>query len=129
MFREDRDDEGEDLGARMRHALEGPSSRGRPAMLIGTDVPGYDVAYLAEAAAALQAGTAVLGPAEDGGYVLIGLPRPLDVFTGIAWSTSQVMAQTRDRLQGQGESWRELAPLWDIDTADDLARWRAAEAG
>ena len=70
---------GDDLGARMRNALRSSIARGIPALLIGTDVPGYDVAYLAHAAAALERHDAVVGPAEDGGYVLVGLARDIDV--------------------------------------------------
>ena len=122
---------GEDLGARMRHALRTALARGRPALLIGTDVPGYDVAYLARAAAALARCDAVVGPAEDGGYVLIGLGRDLDVFGGVPWSTPGVLAATRARLAAAGARHAELPPLWDVDGHDDYMRWRersAAEA-
>lgn len=116
--------EGADLGARMRHALHTSLAEQRPALLIGTDAPDLDIAALAEAAAALQSHDAVVTPAEDGGYVLIGLTRDVDAFSGIAWSTPEVMAQTRLRLSSAGLKWKELPPLWDVDTAEDLARWR-----
>lgn len=120
---------GADLGARMRHALRASLDASRPALLIGTDAPDLDLAYLAEAAAALQSHDAVVGPAEDGGYVLIGLARDADAFTGVAWSTPAVMAQTRSLLTTAGVTWKELAPLWDVDTADDLARWQSRTRG
>jgi hypothetical protein len=115
---------GDDLGARMRHALRTSIARGHPALLIGTDVPGYDVGYLAHAAAALERHDAVIGPAEDGGYVLIGLARDVDVFRGVPWSTPDVMATTRARLAAARASHAELPPLWDVDTHDDFLRWR-----
>lgn len=115
---------GGDLGARMRHALCASIARGRPALLIGTDVPGYDVAYVARAAAALARHDAVVGPAEDGGYVLIGLARDLDVFGDVQWSTARVLEQTRERLALAGASHALLPPLWDVDTHDDYLRWR-----
>jgi rSAM/selenodomain-associated transferase 2/rSAM/selenodomain-associated transferase 1 len=115
---------GGDLGSRMRHALRTSLARGRPALLIGTDVPGYDVAYLAQAAAALARRDAVIGPAEDGGYVLIGLACDLDLFSGIAWSTPRVMAMTRERLAACGARHAELPALWDVDCHDDLLRWQ-----
>ena len=118
--------EGADLGERMRHASRASLAAGRPALVIGTDVPGYDVAYLAAAAAVLQSHDAVVGPAEDGGYVLVGLARDVDAFTGIAWSTPDVMDQTRKRLASAQATWRELPPLMDVDTAEDLARWKAS---
>jgi rSAM/selenodomain-associated transferase 2/rSAM/selenodomain-associated transferase 1 len=119
---------GADLGERMRHALRDSLAAGRCALLIGSDVPGFDVVYLAEAAAALQTHDAVVGPSEDGGYVLIGLARDVDAFADVAWSTPEVMAQTRTRLALAGATWKELPRLWDVDTAEDLARWRATAA-
>jgi len=65
----------------------------------------------------------VIGPAEDGGYVLIGLARDIDVFGGVPWSTSEVMASTCARLAAAGASHVELPPLWDVDTVDDFLRW------
>jgi rSAM/selenodomain-associated transferase 2/rSAM/selenodomain-associated transferase 1 len=115
---------GDDLGARMRHALHLSLARGRTVLLIGTDVPGYDVAYLARAAAALARHDAVVGPAEDGGYALIGLACDVDAFSGVPWSTPEVMATTRARLAACGASHAELPPLWDVDTHDDLLRWQ-----
>jgi rSAM/selenodomain-associated transferase 2/rSAM/selenodomain-associated transferase 1 len=119
---------GDDLGARMRNALRSSTTRGAPALLIGTDVPGFDVAYLARAAAALERHDAVVGPAEDGGYVLIGLACDIDVFGGIAWSTADVMAATRARLAACGARHVELPALWDVDTHDDLLRWQERPA-
>jgi len=116
--------EGDDLGARMRGALRSSTARGAAALLIGTDVPGYDVAYLAHAAAALERHDAVLGPASDGGYVLIGLACDVDAFSGVPWSTPEVMAATRARLAAAHASLAELPPLWDVDTYDDYLRWR-----
>ena len=115
---------GDDLGARMRNALRSSTTRGVPALLVGTDVPGYDVAYLARAAAALERHDAVIGPAEDGGYVLVGLARDIDVFGGVPWSTPEVMAATRARLAATDASHVEIPPLWDVDTHDDYVRWR-----
>jgi rSAM/selenodomain-associated transferase 2/rSAM/selenodomain-associated transferase 1 len=114
---------GDDLGARMHHALRTSIARGHSALLIGTDVPGYDVAYLARAAAELERHDAVIGPADDGGYVLIGLARDIDVFRGVPWSTPDVMTATRARLAAARASHAELPPLWDVDTHDDFLRW------
>ena len=66
-------------------------------------------------------------PAEDGGYVLIGLARPVaSLFHDIAWGSDRVMAQSRERLRAAGVRWRELAPSWDVDRPEDLARLRAS---
>ncbi len=117
--------QGSDLGARMHHALMRALARGMPAMLIGTDCPVLDADVLAQAAMALTDRDAVLVPAEDGGYVLVGLARPLDIFEGIPWSTADVMPATRSRLAAERATWRELPMLWDVDLPQDLARWEA----
>lgn len=114
--------EGEDLGARMHHAFESGLSRGGPVVLIGTDCPQLTVQDLQEAFAALGNGIdAVLGPAADGGYYLIGLHRPQpQLFVEMAWSNPNVLHETRSRLDAAGLRWHELRVLHDIDTPADL---------
>ncbi len=119
---------GADLGARMRTALDSSLARGAHPILIGTDCPVLDVGYLARATAALDTADAVFGPAEDGGYVLVGLARRIDAFTGIPWSTSDTMAATRAKIASLGATWEELPTLWDVDEPRDLARWQALDA-
>ena len=119
--------QGNDLGARMQAALRSALDRGRPALLIGTDCPALDAAHLAAAADALRDHDAVFVPAEDGGYVLVGLARAVDAFEGIAWSAAGVMAATHARLAAAGASWRELPPLWDVDRPEDLRRLAALD--
>lgn len=115
--------EGADLGARMDHAFARALMRG-PAIAIGTDCPALTVADLCDAAAALREGVhAVIAPAEDGGYVLIGLRRREPrLFSGIDWGSASVMAQTRARLAELGWTWCELAPRWDVDRPEDMTR-------
>ena len=65
----------------------------------------------------------MLIPAEDGGYVLIGAREAQpQLFSGIAWGTAAVMAETRARIAALGLNAAELPALWDVDTEDDLAR-------
>jgi hypothetical protein len=111
-----------DLGARMLAAFGA-----RPTLLIGTDCPALTPAHLREAAAALATHDLVLIPAEDGGYVLIGAraPHP-ELFAGMTWSVPSVLAETRTRIAACGLTARELPPLWDVDTEDDLARMERA---
>ena len=111
----------------MRFALSSSLDVGTPSLLIGTDAPALDVAYLRLASEALSTRDAVLGAAEDGGYVLVGLARPADIFSGIAWSTDEVMAATRAKLAHAGLTWAELPTLWDVDTSADLERYREWE--
>ena len=112
-----------DLGVRMGRAMqrvlaERDTDR---ALLIGTDAPGLDAAYLRLAAKALAEHDAVFGPALDGGYTLVGMKRAeCGVFDGIAWSTPAVMQQTRERIASLGLTHAELAPLADVDEPADL---------
>ena len=111
-----------DLGDRMFRALR----RHSRAILIGSDCPALRPSDLRAAASALRAGAdAVLAPAEDGGYVLIGLQRvSWRLFEGIPWGGPQVLAQTRRRLEALRWRWRELRTLWDVDRPEDVARLR-----
>jgi rSAM/selenodomain-associated transferase 1 len=109
-----------DLGARMHTAVLAANG---PVLVIGTDCPALTARHLREAADTLRDHDAVLIPVEDGGYVLIGLRQPCgSLFPNMEWSTAAVMAETRKRLRALGLSWRELAPLWDVDTPEDFAR-------
>lgn len=117
-----------DLGARMLAACQGADGA---VIVIGTDCPALTPAHLREAADVLREGTdAVVVPAEDGGYVLIGSRRPqAGLFADMTWSTDTVMAETRRRCARLGLSWREPAQLWDVDRPADIARLRAAGLG
>lgn len=116
--------QGTDLGARMAQAFAEVLQRAPQAVCIGTDCPALTAQHLRDAAAALQSGhDAVFVPAEDGGYILIGLARNEPrLFTGIDWGGAQVMAQTRERLRSCGLRWHELETLWDVDRPEDWQR-------
>ncbi len=120
-----------DLGMRMARALESALAQGSVGLLIGSDCPALTAEYLREAAAALREGCdAVIGPAEDGGYVLIGLARgpAAPLFEDMVWGGATVMEETRRRLAGRKLRWRELATLWDVDRPEDLARLASLRA-
>lgn len=119
-----------DLGARMARALERQLATSPAALLIGTDAPLLDAAYLQQAALLLQSNDAVFGPAADGGYVLVGLRRPMPgLFEGMRWSHPAVMADTRQRAARAGLRHAELAVLHDIDEPADLAHLPASWRG
>ena len=111
-----------DIGQRMARVFaQSFAQTGGPLLLMGSDLPGLSAAVLRDAAAALAGHDAVFVPALDGGYGLVGLHRPLPgLFDGVAWSTPQVMAQTRQRLAACGLRHAELPPLPDIDEPADL---------
>jgi rSAM/selenodomain-associated transferase 1 len=118
-------DQGEgDLGVRMQRALALATRGGGRALLIGCDCPALSVPDLRAALRALEQGADLaFVPAEDGGYVLVGAgSAPAEIFTGVAWGTNQVMAQTRERLRRTGLKWTELAPRWDLDRPEDYDR-------
>ncbi len=110
-----------DLGARLARAARRHLARGGQVLLIGTDCPALSAVRLRAAAAALADHEAALYPALDGGYTLLGLraDHP-SLFTAIPWSTAQVAAVTRARMQALG--WRVWVgeALPDIDTPADL---------
>lgn len=111
-----------DLGARLHAAIA--HSR-RPTLAIGTDCPALDADHLHRASATLRNYDAVVIPAEDGGYVLIGMREPQpSLFEGMQWSTDRVMDETRQRLRDLNLRWRELPTLWDVDRPEDVERMK-----
>ena len=111
-----------DIGQRMQAAMAAATTPGG-VIVIGTDCPALTPGHLRQAAAALAEQDAVVIPAEDGGYVLLGLRQAnAAVFSGVAWSTPQVMAQTRARLAAAGLRHAEFSPLFDVDRSSDLPR-------
>ncbi len=114
---------GEDLGERMHLALRSQLDDAGGALLVGTDCPFLETEDLRLAAHALREGVdAVLGPAEDGGYYLIGVrASDIAVFSGVAWGSDQVLAATRQNFRDLGWRWRELATRRDVDRPEDLA--------
>jgi len=116
--------EGKDVGERMENAFQQAFSEGvSRALLIGSDIPDLPPDVFSEALRALEGNDAVIGPARDGGYYLIGfrsdtfLPA---LFQGIEWSTNTVLTDTLAIFAREGRTVHRL-PLWgDVDTIDDL---------
>jgi rSAM/selenodomain-associated transferase 1 len=122
---------GADLGQRMCNAAGDCLDAGgalaiggvkqRSVIIIGTDCPYMDSEYLQQASAALTDHDVVLGPANDGGYVLIGFKSLYSwLFCDVDWGSDRVLAQTRRKLVDHGISWYELPFLSDIDRPEDL---------
>ncbi|WP_211257528.1 TIGR04282 family arsenosugar biosynthesis glycosyltransferase [Muricoccus aerilatus] len=108
-----------DLGARMAWA-----AADAPAILVGADLPDLLPRHLIAAAAALESHPAVIGPAEDGGYWLLGLREPMpSLFEPMAWGTETVFAETMTRFAAGGVTPALLETLADLDRPEDLARW------
>ncbi|MDP8994087.1 MAG: TIGR04282 family arsenosugar biosynthesis glycosyltransferase [Pseudomonadota bacterium] len=110
-----------DLGERLARAAQRALSQAGAVLLIGADCPGLDRARMRAAAEALASHDAVIHPAEDGGYVLLGLRRfDLSLFEGIAWSTAAVAGATITRIEALGWSLQVGATLRDVDEPADL---------
>ncbi len=118
---------GEDLGARMNNAFCLALKSHKRAMLIGCDCPSLTGQDLEEALIALsQKGCCVLGPAEDGGYVLIGLNQQHpELFDNMPWGTERVLEITCIRIKQNNLYYHALNQQWDIDTPRDLSRYLA----
>ncbi len=119
-----------DLGDRLAVACQAAFASGcQSVMIIGTDCPGLNAFILAEAMKQLQHHDLVLGPAQDGGYYLIGLRRFVpELFQGIAWSTANTLAETVAIARQQRLKTKFLPPLSDVDHPQDLIHWQQATA-
>jgi len=99
-----------------------------PAVIVGSDIPELSARHVAAAFRALGGHDAVLGPAVDGGYWLIGLRRrpriPAGLFEGVRWSSVHALADTRASLP-RNAAVALLETLEDVDDAESHARWRA----
>jgi uncharacterized protein len=113
---------GGDLGSRMMRALR--RYRGRPAVLIGSDIPGVTPAHIADALRAARSGALVFGPATDGGYWLIGA-RNIDqyyrLFRSVRWSGAHALADTIVNV-ACAKRIKYAAKLSDVDDAAAFRR-------
>lgn len=115
--------QGADLGERLLHAFQHTHKQGfQRTILIGSDSPHIGLDIIQRAHEALDDADVVLGPADDGGYYLIAMRAPYDVFTGIPMSTDVVARMTIEAAQRQGLRVRQIDTLSDVDELPDLLR-------
>lgn len=116
-----------DLGTRMLTAFAHAFNQGaRAVLIVGTDCPGLSAVILEQAYAALATHDIVVGPAEDGGYYLLGMKALYeDIFVGKSWSTDSVLTHTLADADRLGLTVAQLPTLRDVDDATDLAAWRS----
>jgi len=114
--------QGTDLGERMAHAMLHNLQQGYNSIIIGTDCPALSATNFEQAFTLLQGNNdVVLGPADDGGYVLMGLKRfSAELFSNIRWGTCEVLETTRERIDKLQWSLTELGTFQDIDRPEDL---------
>ncbi|MCK5335562.1 MAG: TIGR04282 family arsenosugar biosynthesis glycosyltransferase, partial [Gammaproteobacteria bacterium] len=114
---------GGDLGQKMSTALFNALLDYKKVVLIGADIPAIDSDYIQQAFTMLDQDTTVIGPAEDGGYVLIGLTKPQPaIFESIDWGSSKVLQQTIEQLEPEIPVL--LDTLWDVDRPEDVERFK-----
>lgn len=116
---------GGDIGCRMASAFQASFEAGMNAVvIIGIDCPDLNAQLIAQAFQTLRQYDLVLGPAQDGGYYLIGLRRSIpELFTGIHWSTAEVLQKTLGIAQRLKLSVAQLPILRDVDRPEDLSVW------
>ena len=116
---------GADLGERLLNGINSALEQYKFCIVIGTDAPALDEIMIKQAIDKLHEGKAVVFvPAEDGGYVLVGLQQRHDyLFQHITWGSDQVMQQSRDVLEKHGIPYQALATCWDVDRLEDYQRY------
>ena len=113
-----------DLGSRMADALSFVLSLHQKALIIGSDCPGLTPEILDAGCRSLDETDIVLGPADDGGYYLLGcIELHPALFANIKWSTPSVLDQTIEKIKEANLSYCLLEKLHDIDTAEDWNRF------
>ncbi|WP_417529491.1 TIGR04282 family arsenosugar biosynthesis glycosyltransferase [Marinobacter lipolyticus] len=116
--------QGENLGQRMEAALAQVLENHDKALVVGSDCPSVDPDYVRQAVAELDTSDVVLGPSNDGGYVMIGARRVVaGMLDGVNWGTGSVLDQTCTRMAGLGLSVSLLPPRWDVDEPEDWQRF------
>jgi uncharacterized protein len=95
-----------------------------PCIFFGADTPGLTARHVEAAILALAEQDAVIGPAEDGGYYLVGMAAPMPfLLTDMTWSTEDVFPETIKRLEARGLRYAVLETLSDVDRPEDLKAW------
>ncbi|MFH0976279.1 MAG: TIGR04283 family arsenosugar biosynthesis glycosyltransferase [Spirochaetota bacterium] len=117
---------GNGLGERMSQAFQSAFANGALRVaLTGSDCPFITDAIISEAFEQLNSHDCVLGPAEDGGYYLIGLVKPAEVlFEPLPWGTDSVLKETLERAEKAGINYTLLKMLPDIDRPEDICLWK-----
>jgi uncharacterized protein len=119
---------GGNLGDRLIRAFQSSDTGIAGTVVIGIDCPGITAQTLWNAFMMLGNHDLVIGPATDGGYYLIGMTHPIpDLFSGITWSTDQVLAQTLAIAHRLDLTVAALEPLSDVDHPEDLAVWHRVQ--
>jgi len=112
--------EGNNLGDKMQHAFRTLLKTSKKVVIIGSDMPHLTPKIVNEAFNSLEDHDIVLGPTEDGGYYLIGMKKDHDVFTGIPWSTKEVLQKSLKKIEDNHLTHHLLEKGFDVDVIDDM---------
>jgi rSAM/selenodomain-associated transferase 2 len=120
-----------DIGTRMAQAFSQAFNQGKKrVVIVGSDCPGINEATVRTAFDSLAQFDLVLGPANDGGYYLIGLRQEeTKLFEDIPWGTAEVGARTLEIANQLGLRWVKVEPLDDVDRAEDIEVWKSETSG
>ncbi|VAW52805.1 hypothetical protein MNBD_GAMMA07-1944 [hydrothermal vent metagenome] len=117
--------QGKNLGERMYHAFQHSLKTYAKTVLIGSDCPSINKPYIEQAFNKLDNNEIVFGPAEDGGYVLIGANKICDtIFNNVKWGSDKVLEQSLQNMNATDYKVDLLATLWDIDTPEDYKKYQ-----
>lgn len=120
--------QGNDLGERMLHAFDSSLKSYSKTLLIGSDCPSINKPYIEKAFSDLDKNDIVFGPAEDGGYVLIGANKICStVFKDVDWGSHKVLEQSLQNINATDYKVHLLATLWDIDTPEDYIKYQQTQ--
>ncbi|MDZ7845461.1 MAG: TIGR04282 family arsenosugar biosynthesis glycosyltransferase [Owenweeksia sp.] len=115
---------GSDLGERMKAAFQQAFEAGfQKVVIIGSDCPEIGAKVIEQAFDQLDETQVVLGPANDGGYYLLGMNGLFNLFDDVNWSTATVRQETCDKVKAANLTFKELPELTDLDTIDDLVKF------
>lgn len=116
---------GEDLGAKMQQAFEAEFNHADQVVIIGSDCGTITTDHINRAFDLLDESDVAIGPAEDGGFYLLGLCRPMPfLFEDKAWGTAEVLPALSKDFEQHNLIVASLPVLNDIDTEEDLVRWK-----
>lgn len=117
--------QGDGLGERMAHSLSEAIAHAGAGIIVGSDCPAVTPDYLRRAEDAMTHADVVLGPSDDGGFVLIGACRTVPgMLDGPEWGSDRALDQTVAQLHAKGLQVAFLEPLWDVDEPVDWARFQ-----
>jgi len=115
--------QGIDLGEKLKNSFSILLEKFDKVIIIGSDIPDINEDTIKNAIAILNEKEVVIGPCVDGGYYLIGMRHPYDLFSDVEWSTSHVLKRTVSIIDKKGLSFSKLSELEDIDSIQNLKKY------